>query len=95
MAALLALALACGLLLFSGVGHGLHDDMQDARGTVAAGVGVCIVLFTLLLPLAVLPPASRRAVFLARVSSPVRAVLRLEPAPAARASPSWLQRFLN
>ena len=94
VAAFLALALVCGLLVFAGIGHGLHDSMGD-DGAVAAGVGVCLVLFTLLAPLAALPPMHRRTAVPARSRAQVRVVASPAPAPIARASPSWLQRFLN
>lgn len=94
--ALAAGAVALSLLLFVLLGHALHGaahDRHDAAG--AAATGLCLVLFTLLAPLAALrspegPPAAPPFALARPVGLPAR-----RPQARARASPVWLQRFLR
>ncbi len=89
-------ALACSVLLFLLLGHGLHvAGPADHDAAAASLTGLCLVLFALIAPLAaLLRPAGPDAAVRLAPGRPAGLAARL-PATGARASPSWLQRFLH
>ena len=94
--ALVVAALVCTVLLFFLLGHGLHvAGPADHDAAAASLTGVCLALLALIAPLAALlrPVGPVAAVGL----PPVRPawLAARPPAIGARASPSWLQRFLR
>jgi hypothetical protein len=94
----LALGIAAvGLLVYLVTGHGLHAPpaMEEAmHGSEFAGL--CLVLFTLVTPLALVLPRLRPQADSPPLLSSVLAVVPVEGPPVqARASPVWLQRFLR
>lgn len=94
-AATLGATLVVSLLLFLGLGHGLAHESNSAHDTAAGLAGVCLVLFTLLAPLALVP--ARGALVLPAGAPRFVPALVAGPPPdvRARASPAWLQRFLR
>lgn len=88
-------ALGAAFLLYLVAGHAFHpgQTMDEA----AMGAGICIVLVTVLVGVALVRPP--------RPAAPFVRLVRTTPAPScpgvsarmpgARASPVWLQRFLN
>lgn len=91
-------ALLASLPLFYGaVGHGLQGGPHGEGGMVEHGIaGLCLVLVTALASLLVSAPPSEPRL---QASGPESGPARLPPPEAseasARASPAWLQRFLN
>ena len=88
-------ALGVAFVAYLVAGHALHpgQTMDEA----AMGSGICIVLVTVLAGVALVRPP-RPAVPFARLVRATPASSRRyvwAPMPRARASPVWLQRFLN
>jgi hypothetical protein len=92
----LGAAAVCAIALYGAVGHavGLTGDMEDAMGGHGVA-GLCLVLFTLLAPLAASACPRGRLPVVLRTGVPARQAVLPATAPAARASPAWLQRFLH
>jgi len=87
----------CALALYGAVGHAAGTSSGMEAGMAEHGVaGFCLVVFTLLAPLAL--PARARPVAPApparRAARPTLAAASA-PVARARASPAWLQRFLH
>jgi hypothetical protein len=88
-------AFGVAFLLYLVAGHGFHpgQTMDEA----AVGAGICIVLVTVLAAATLARPACLTAPFAALVGTTLAPSRRSvhAPNPRARASPVWLQRFLN
>ena len=88
------IAIVAALLLYLLLGHAQHPGktMEEA----ASGAGICIMLVTIMAVAAAGRP--QRASVAWRPADAVPPVLvrtATAPLPRARASPQWLQRFLN
>lgn len=88
-------AFGVAFLIYLIAGHGFHpgQTMDEA----AMGAGICIVLVTVLAAVTLARPARPAAPFAPLVGTtpaPLRHSVGA-PMPRARASPMWLQRFLN
>lgn len=102
-AATLVVALVASVCVFVGFSHGLlHEPMPEGHyGPAQEAAAVCLVLFTVLTPLALAVARVARR-FSQSFRAPARGGIVLEvagPHPpdgdGARASPAWLQRFLT
>ena len=86
--------LVSAFALYLVAGHGFHagQTIEDA----AMGSGICIVLVAVAGAAALTYPPPARPLTAAAASPRAAARRRsLAPQPSARASPVWLQRFLN
>jgi hypothetical protein len=89
-----AAAVVTALALYLVVGHAGHRPIDGE--TTLHGLGICLVLATVVVAVVVRPP---RPLDLAPVSGlrpqPVLHADAAKPDGRARASPAWLSRFLN
>ena len=92
--AVLVVTLVLGMALFLGLGHVVgHAVEHDAAMGMA---GICLVLFTILVPLALAVAAIPNGPIAAAISERSQTLAPPSPPdPRARASPAWLERFLN
>jgi hypothetical protein len=81
------------LVCYLAIGHAVHRPVDTAG---MHGVGICVVVFAAA-TLVALPPAPPRPAYPApaAVADPTFTLLRPPRQSFARASPIWLQRFLN
>jgi hypothetical protein len=88
-------ALGVAFLAYLVAGHALHPGQR--MDEAAMGSGICIVLVTVLAGVVLVRPPRPAAPFVRLVrATPVPSCRGLwAPMPRARASPVWLQRFLN
>ena len=87
-------ALAAAFLVYLLAGHAYHPG--QAMEEAAMGAGICIVLVTFVAAVAALVRPRPLPFVAPVVSAPARPAPAVAPDGAhARASPVWLQRFLN
>jgi hypothetical protein len=87
-------ALATAFVIYLVAGHAYHPGQTMDKA--AMGAGICIVLVTGAAVALLRPPPPRAArLELERVEAPSTPPPPLPPPARARASPVWLQRFLN
>lgn len=86
--------IVAALLLYLLLGHAQHpgQTMKEA----ATGAGICIMLVTIVAVVAAARPQQTGLSWPPPVAAgPTVALWAETPLPRARASPQWLQRFLN
>jgi hypothetical protein len=84
---------SCALVALLGLA--VHESAGHAdEHAVHCGVAVCVVIATLLVPVAYLGPQPART-RLGFSVEPHGVVISVDPPLEARASPGWLQRFRN
>jgi hypothetical protein len=87
--------IVAALLLYLLLGHAQHpgETMEQA----ATGAGICLLLVTTIAVVVAARPPESRLVPRSSVATPAAVASRAwtAPLPRTRASPAWLQRFLN